>query len=1254
MINLFSRLLQRLAAREVCFVPRRGSHSRRRSVRSVPAAQVLESRALLSAAVVTDLQDYAPGSTAQITAWNSAETATADFDWSQAIRFQVIRTDGYGDLPNGNLPWHVTDGVGGFEGYYVDSNDDGVTDYGVFPDIDGAADGQIGTSWFVEDQYASSSLRLIASQPANEENAFAGATATHDFTDSGSFSWSNSGTQTANVTAGGSAVSLTTAPVLTVPQNNGLVTPTISAVGVKAGSGGSATYVGALPSGLSVTVIATSDSDAANAVGTVNTGTSPGGTSRTITYSVTATATNSTAAGTYVVGFTASNTGINSSSYEFTVIVTAGAGTGNLTVGTQTGTATYGAPTDSVSFFVDATRSGNGNFNGTYSVTGLPAGVTSSFSTSSFVVSGSTPLTDSTLTLDVDNTVNAGSYPFTVSLLNTAAGGSTYTATGTLVVNKAALTVTPTAGQSKVYGSSDPTFAYTVSGLQNTDTAATAITGGALGRAAGETVAGGPYAYTLGTLAANSNYTLSLGGTNSFAITKANATFTVTPYSATYDGSAKTATVGTITGVNGETGATVGTVNLNGTTHTDAGTYNNDAWTFTGGANYNDASGTVNNAITPATATVNVVDYTGVYDAGSHTAGVTITGVGGVTLASQDISGTNVVDSGSVTVSISDSNYAPASGTATLTITPATATVNVVDYNGVYDGNSHTASVTITGVGGVLLASNSLTGTNVSQSGSVTASISDPNYDPAGGTATLNITKATAVIAVTPYSVTYDGTSHTATGSATGVNSEDLAGLDLGGTAHTNAGSYPDTWTFTDVTGNYNDANGTVNNAIAKAATTTVVTINGGPFTYTGLAQTPATVTVTGAGGLSLTPTANYSNNLNAGTATASYTYAESANYLGSTDSKTFVIAKANATFTVTPYNVEYDGVSHTATVGTITGVNGETGSTVGTVNLGGTTHTNAGTYTDTWTFTATANYNSSSGQITDVITVEKDVVTRYIGQTTFVTSGTSSTTAQVTLTASIVDPDNTALIGATVDFIDVTTGKVLAAGVKVAQVAGQPSSGTANAVVTLSTGQYGSQEYVILAKLSGGNYDNSSQALADKTATVVVSKPAAATEIISGGTIANLAGKAGTYGTTASGQTSFSVGLKYNKSGTNPQGKVSLSIKQSDGSTVYIKSNSITSIAMTAVTGGKSSTVYTKASIYRIANDGTMTTIDGNVTLRLDLLDLTGTTNDTIGFTVLSSKDSTMYYSNDWFYDTLSKTWKTRNQAFTGNLTIA
>ncbi|MGE4357345.1 MAG: MBG domain-containing protein [Candidatus Omnitrophota bacterium] len=85
---------------------------------------------------------------------------------------------------------------------------------------------------------------------------------------------------------------------------------------------------------------------------------------------------------------------------------------------------------------------------------------------------------------------------------------------------------------------------------------------------------------------------------------------------------------------------------------------------------------------------------------------------------------------------------------------------------------------------------------------------------------TLEVNKADAIILVTPYNVVYDGTAHTATGSATGVLGETLTGLDLSGTTHTNAGSYTDTWTFTDVTGNYNDASNTINDIIAKAALT--------------------------------------------------------------------------------------------------------------------------------------------------------------------------------------------------------------------------------------------------------------------------------------------------------------------------------------------------------------------------------------------------------------------------------------------------
>ena len=60
----------------------------------------------------------------------------------------------------------------------------------------------------------------------------------------------------------------------------------------------------------------------------------------------------------------------------------------------------------------------------------------------------------------------------------------------------------------------------------------------------------------------------------------------------TYDGQPHTATY-TITGVNGETGATVGTVDVSNTTHTNAGTYTTDAWSFTGAANYNNIAGTM-------------------------------------------------------------------------------------------------------------------------------------------------------------------------------------------------------------------------------------------------------------------------------------------------------------------------------------------------------------------------------------------------------------------------------------------------------------------------------------------------------------------------------------------------------------------------------------------------------------------------------------------------------------------------------------
>src|SRR5262249_21265180 len=85
-------------------------------------------------------------------------------------------------------------------------------------------------------------------------------------------------------------------------------------------------------------------------------------------------------------------------------------------------------------------------------------------------------------------------------------------------------------------------------------------------------------------------------------------------------------------------------------------------------------------------------------------------------------------------------------------------------------------------------------------------------------------------------------------------------------------------------------------------------------------------------------------------------------------------IGKATATIKVTPYNLVYDGNSHTAT-GTAAGAGGVDLS--GDLVLTGTTHTNAGTYSDTWTFhDPDGNYNDASGTIIDIITPKLASVT--------------------------------------------------------------------------------------------------------------------------------------------------------------------------------------------------------------------------------------------------------------------------------------
>ncbi len=92
-----------------------------------------------------------------------------------------------------------------------------------------------------------------------------------------------------------------------------------------------------------------------------------------------------------------------------------------------------------------------------------------------------------------------------------------------------------------------------------------------------------------------------------------------------------------------------------------------------------------------------------------------------------------------------------------------------------------------------------------------------------------------------------------------------------------------------------------------------------------------------------------------------------SSNYSISYVDGTGTITRASANVTVNPYSASYNGNPHIATY-TIAGVNGETGSTVGTIDVSSTSHINAGTYQDPWSFTGTGNYGAQAGAVADVI----------------------------------------------------------------------------------------------------------------------------------------------------------------------------------------------------------------------------------------------------------------------------------------------
>ena len=178
-----------------------------------------------------------------------------------------------------------------------------------------------------------------------------------------------------------------------------------------------------------------------------------------------------------------------------------------------------------------------------------------------------------------------------------------------------------------------------------------------------------------------------------------------------------------------------------------------------------------------------------------------------------------------------DANHTGSDDTETFEIDQATSSTVVTFEAGpyVYRGTEFTATAVVTGAGGLNESvAVVLTGdcTNVTSTDGCTATatyVGDANHTGSSDTKSITILKADATIDVHGYSGIYDGDPHGATGTATGVLAEALDGLDLGD-SFTNVPGGTANWTFTDVTGNYNDDSGSVAIVISKADATIVVT----------------------------------------------------------------------------------------------------------------------------------------------------------------------------------------------------------------------------------------------------------------------------------------------------------------------------------------------------------------------------------------------------------------------------------------------
>ena len=428
-----------------------------------------------------------------------------------------------------------------------------------------------------------------------------------------------------------------------------------------------------------------------------------------------------------------------------------------------------------------------------------------------------------------------GTYPITPTLVDPTNKLSNYTVTknnGVLTINPAPLTVTA-ANATRVYGSANPVFSGTITGVKNGDNITATYAS-----ATDPTTNVGTYPI-VPTLSDNAtgalaNYTVT---SNNGILTITQAPLTVTANNATrVYGDPNPAFTGTITGLLNGDNITFSATSADPTAA--VGTYPIVPVLVdpTGKlVNYSVTSNNGTLTVTPAPLSVAAANATRQYGDPNPAFTGTIAGIkngDNITATySSTATATSVPGSYAIVPALVDptnklGNYTVTSTNGTLTVTPAVLTVTAANAGMVYGDPVPALSGTITGIknGDNITAAYSTTATSTSAPGAypITATVSDngtgalANYTVVINNGTLTISPAPLTVTAASTSRLYGDPNPVFTGSITGLKNGDIITATFGSSAVATSpvGNYPVTAVLSDPNNKLSNYAVTFNNGV--------------------------------------------------------------------------------------------------------------------------------------------------------------------------------------------------------------------------------------------------------------------------------------------------------------------------------------------------------------------------------------------------------------------------------------------------------